>query len=196
MNSGISWNELKLNTAIKDYNDKKYKQAFESFYDFVTTPRSESRKPSNIKIIGLATYYMALCYMYGNGVEQDIERAIGVAEYLHKYKKYEDAWNIYSELAKADNIKLDALTRMANYYNNGYVKKDERLIFEIALELYSKKQYKDAYNIFLKLTNSNDSEIKLITTCIKASYYITGYNDVRKNKNKAIELIIKDITQS
>ncbi|CAG8749447.1 5027_t:CDS:2 [Dentiscutata erythropus] len=106
MNSGIGWSELKLNTAIKDYNDKKYKQAFESFYDFVTTPRSESKKP-------------------------------GVAEYLHKYKKYEDAWNIYSELAKADNIKLDALKRMANYYNNGYVKKDERLIFEIALELYT-----------------------------------------------------------
>ncbi|CAG8800095.1 5600_t:CDS:2, partial [Racocetra fulgida] len=161
------WNELKLNIAIKDYNDKKYKQAFESFYDFVTTPRSESKKPSDIKIIGLATYYMALY----------IKQAIGVAEYLHKYEKYEDAWNIYSELAKADNIKLNALKRMANYYNNGYVKKDERLIFEIALELYSKKQYKDAYNIFLKLTNSNDSEIKLITTCFKASYYITGYND-------------------
>ncbi|CAG8819700.1 8524_t:CDS:2 [Gigaspora margarita] len=174
MNSGISWNELKLNTAIKDYNDKKYKQAFESFYDFVTTPRSESKKPSDIKIIGLTTYYMALCYMYGNGVEQDIERAIGVAEYLHKYKKYEDAWNIYSELAKADNIKLDALTRMANYYNNGYVKKDERLIFEIALELYNgsdyvrlglarycirRKMLDDALDLLNKIGQPQDNEI-------------------------------------
>ncbi|CAG8671329.1 15801_t:CDS:2, partial [Dentiscutata erythropus] len=137
-----------------------------------------------------------IIYLDMNGVEQDIKRAIDAAEYLYKYKKYEDAWNIYSELAKTDNIKLDALKQMANYYNNEHVKKDERLIFEIALELYSKKQYKDAYNIFLKLTNSNDSEIKLITIYIKASYYITGYNDVRKNKNKAIELIKKDITQS
>ncbi|CAG8707536.1 31416_t:CDS:2 [Gigaspora margarita] len=104
--------------------------------------------------------------MYGNGVEQDIERAKGVAEYLHNYQKYE-------ELTKVDNIKLGALKQMANYYNNGYVKKDERSIFEIALELYSKKQYKDAYNIFLKLTNSNGSEIKLITTYFKASYNIT-----------------------
>ncbi|CAG8740037.1 20366_t:CDS:2, partial [Dentiscutata erythropus] len=92
-------------------------------------------------------------------VEQNIKRAIDAAEYLYKYKKYEDTWNIYSELAKTDNIKLDVLKRIANYYNNEYVKKDERLIFEIALKLYR-------------------------------------YNDVRKNKNKAIELIIKDITQS
>ncbi|CAG8693086.1 13919_t:CDS:1, partial [Gigaspora margarita] len=129
------------------------------FYDFVTTRRSESKNPNYIKIIGIATYYMVHCYMYGNGVEQDIKQAIGVTEYLHNYQKYKDAWNIYSELAKADNIKLDALKQMANYYNNGYVKKDKRSIFEIALELYSKKQYKDAYNIFLKLTNSNDSKL-------------------------------------
>ncbi|CAG8697437.1 9857_t:CDS:1, partial [Dentiscutata heterogama] len=103
------WNELKFNTTIKDYNNEKYKQALESFYDFVTTPCSESKNPSDIKIIGLATYYILLCYIYRNSVEQDIKQAIDVMKYLYKYKKYKDAWNIYLELAKTDNIKLDAL---------------------------------------------------------------------------------------
>ncbi|KAF0480811.1 hypothetical protein F8M41_023659 [Gigaspora margarita] len=117
--------------------EKNYKQAFNSFYALITAQRGASKIPNDIKVFGVATYYVALCYIHGYGEEQDIEKAIGVAIYLHDLKKYEDAWNIYSELAKADKIKLDALKQMANYYNKGYVKKDERLVFEIALELYS-----------------------------------------------------------
>ncbi|RIB03912.1 hypothetical protein C2G38_2254709 [Gigaspora rosea] len=47
--------------------------------------------------------------------------------YLTHLVKYEDTWNIYSELAKAYKIKLDTLKQMSNYYNEGYVKKDERI---------------------------------------------------------------------
>ncbi|CAG8731701.1 19467_t:CDS:2 [Gigaspora margarita] len=120
MNSGISLKELKLNTAIKDYNDKKYKQHLKAFMILLPHPVEWYR-----------TRYRTSYW------------------YLHGYKKYEDAWNIYSELAKADNIKLDTLKQMANYYNNGYINKDERLIFEIALKLYKYSSGFSVHNGFI-----------------------------------------------
>ncbi|CAG8470706.1 1743_t:CDS:2 [Racocetra persica] len=51
---------------------------------------NRSRK-DNDKIYSMATYYIALCYMHGNGVEQDRKQAIGVTKYLNDLNKYKDA---------------------------------------------------------------------------------------------------------
>ncbi|CAG8606254.1 14688_t:CDS:1, partial [Dentiscutata erythropus] len=56
--------------AIKDYKEKRYDQAFKSFCNLATT---DCAGKNNDEIYGVATYYIALCYMYGNGVEQDRE---------------------------------------------------------------------------------------------------------------------------
>ncbi|CAG8729922.1 293_t:CDS:1, partial [Gigaspora rosea] len=149
---------------------------------------------SSSEIIDEAKYYIALCYIHGKGVEQDRKFALDLAkDDYHDLNKYENAWNIFSELANDDEIKLEALSIMEYYYNKGYIKTNERHIFKIALELYSKDKYKKAYDIFFKLAaNSKDKEIKFLSTCLEASYYITGYNRIEKNKNKAFELILKE----
>ncbi|CAG8820143.1 24766_t:CDS:2 [Gigaspora margarita] len=80
------------------------------------------------------------------------------------------------ELTEDDEKKSIALISMTSCYNKEkkLIQKEE-IAFKISLELYSKKKYKEAFDIFFKLTSSTNDEIKFIVTCLKASYNISGY---------------------
>ncbi|CAG8546888.1 6086_t:CDS:2 [Dentiscutata erythropus] len=140
------------------------------------------------KICGQATYYLALCLINGQGVERDIDAALSIANGLEENKKYEDAWNIYSELTKDDEIKL---LKMANCYLTGKVEKDERLVLNTGFNLYNKRKYKEAFNIFSKLISSKNEEISFQARCIIACYHLYEYNGIKKDKSQAYQLIIK-----
>ncbi|CAG8831544.1 25242_t:CDS:2, partial [Gigaspora margarita] len=59
-----------------------------------------------------------------------------------------------SELTEDDKKKSTALISMASCYNKKkkLIQKEE-ITFKISLELYSKKKYKEAFDIFSKLTS-------------------------------------------
>ncbi|CAG8525453.1 15725_t:CDS:2, partial [Cetraspora pellucida] len=75
-----------------------------------------------------------------------------------KKMKIRDAWNIYFELAKAKNDE-EKLFKMVNCYLIGKVEKDECLVLNTEINLYNKRKYIEAYNIFLKLISSKNKEI-------------------------------------
>ncbi|CAG8536471.1 8907_t:CDS:1, partial [Scutellospora calospora] len=190
--SGISLNEFNLRSAIECYNKKDEANARSSYLTFKELTNytyANSNEESQVKIFGQAMLYLALCNIHEFGVKQNEKtNPLSIAKYLHDKKRYEDAWRIYSELAKDDEVKLKALSNIADYYILGHVRKDD-LGFKIALEFYSKKKYEEVFKIFSILTFSQDSEIKFLVTCLMASYYLFGHNNVIKDKNEAFKLI-------
>ncbi|CAG8717009.1 16603_t:CDS:1 [Racocetra persica] len=192
--SGISLNEFNLRSAIERYNKKDKANARSSYLTFKELTNStyaNSNEESKVKIFGQAMLYLALCNIHEFGVEQNEKTdPLSIAKYLHDKKRYEDAWRIYSERAKDDEVKLKALSNIADYYILGHVRRDDVLGFKIAFEFYSKKEYKETFEIFSILTFSQDSEIKFLATCLMASCYLFGHN-VRKDKDEAFKLINK-----
>ncbi|CAG8747754.1 7685_t:CDS:1, partial [Racocetra persica] len=178
---------FRLNFAIDKYKKgQQYDVAFSIFKDLMKDQYySNSNDESKIKIYNQATYYSALCYLYEHGVEQDKAYALDITDNLHNS---EDVWDIYQELIEDDEIKLTALIKIASCYNKKIIQ-SESLAFKIALELYSKNKYKESYEIFSKLSSSKNDVIKFLATCFKASYYISGYNNIKKDKNHATMLL-------
>ncbi|CAG8852140.1 23572_t:CDS:1 [Gigaspora margarita] len=190
MDSGEDFDVIVLRNAIKAYNKREYKPAFQTFKSLASKDYSDSTDETGMKIYGQATFYLALCYMHGHGVKQNKDYALSIANHLLTNKKYNAAWNIYRELTEDGGMKFAALVNMAFCYNQE--KKlihNEEIAFKISLELYSKKKYKEAFDIFSKLTSSTNDEIKFIVTCLKASYNISGYNNIKRDKNEAFNLI-------
>ncbi|CAG8483464.1 10829_t:CDS:1 [Racocetra fulgida] len=182
MNSDKKHKKQRLNSAITKYQSGNYQEAFSDLKNLLDEiyPQEEGL----IKIYGQATYYLALCSMQG---KKDREYTLKIANHLRDNKLYEDAWNIYRELTKDDEVKLIALVYMAECFKELIHK--EELAFKIALELYSKKKYKESFDIFYKLSLSKNDEIKFLATCFIASYHISGYNNIKKDKELALNEI-------
>ncbi|RIB17758.1 hypothetical protein C2G38_2186448 [Gigaspora rosea] len=153
----VSWDDSRLTTAIKEYSQGEYNLAFKTFKSLASEDYVNSDNKSEIKIYA--------------------------SQIIYTKKKYEDAWNIYRELTKDDETKLKALINMANCYQNynGPVQNED--LFKVALELYNIKKYNEAFNIFSKLTSSKNNEFKFLATCFKASYHISGYNNIISTLN-------------
>ncbi|CAG8496731.1 7124_t:CDS:1 [Dentiscutata heterogama] len=186
---GKSWDDSRLKAAINEYNKRKYSSAFSTFKSLASYDYSDSFDKSEIKIYSLSTFYLALCYIHGNGVKQDKPKALSITDHLYNKGKYNDAWNIYRELTEGDEMKLTALVKMTNCYQINEHDPKEDNFFKVALELYNKKKYKEAFNIFSKFTSSRNSEIRFLATCFKAFYHISGYNNIKRNKNNALNII-------
>ncbi|CAG8667013.1 14947_t:CDS:1, partial [Cetraspora pellucida] len=92
------------------YEKGEHQVAFSTFNDLKNEPNLDS------KTNRLAKYYLALCYIHGHGVNQNKAYALRTANDFHDNNKYEDAWNIYRELTKDDEMKLKALINMAECY--------------------------------------------------------------------------------
>ncbi|CAG8504538.1 7699_t:CDS:1, partial [Cetraspora pellucida] len=113
MNLDNSENEkfkFRINYMIKKYEKGKHQVAFSTFNDLKNEPNLDS------KTSHLAKYYLALCYIHEHGVSQNKAYALRTANNFYNNNKYEDAWNIYRELTKDDEMKLKALINMAEYY--------------------------------------------------------------------------------
>ncbi|RIB24360.1 hypothetical protein C2G38_2284398 [Gigaspora rosea] len=89
----------KLKTAIKDYKNKDYSIAFNSFKNISTSVNSSTEISDN------ATYYVALCYMHGNGTEQNRQFAIEVAKDFQKKIK-----NYHTTIPESDKRQLVVIT--------------------------------------------------------------------------------------
>ncbi|KAF0399008.1 hypothetical protein F8M41_009791 [Gigaspora margarita] len=190
MDLGENFDVIVLKNAINAYKKGEYKLALQTFKSLASKDYSNSTDKNDMKIYGQATFYLALCYMHRHGVIQNKGYALSIANHLLINKKYNDAWNIYRELIEDEETKFTALVNMSICYNQE--KKlfhNEEITFKISLELYSKKKYKEAFDIFSKLTSSTNDEIKFIVTCLKASYNISEYNNIKRDKNEAFNLI-------
>ncbi|CAG8550666.1 25452_t:CDS:2 [Dentiscutata erythropus] len=156
------WDEERLETAIKEYENGKYTQAYHTFNSLADKGYMSSTSKKGIEIYGQSTFYLALCYKYGHGVKKDKSQALGIANHLYKKNKFNNAWNVYRELIgdyEDDEKKLKILIKMANCYQNynKLFQNEDINTFKTALELYNKKKYKEAFDIFSKLTSNGSS---------------------------------------
>ncbi|CAG8460966.1 1339_t:CDS:1 [Dentiscutata erythropus] len=110
--TGESINFLYLKKAIKYYNEKKYKPAYNLFRHLTCEESEKDTGKEATQIYGISIYYIALCNLNGNGTDKDENYALSVAKFLEQYKKNSEALKVYNLLcseAKDVNIKKEAL---------------------------------------------------------------------------------------
>ena len=68
--------EAKCDLADVFYNQKKYKQAFEYYYNYFQKSKKSKDITGAVAYSADATAGLALCYVYGHGVKRDIRQAV------------------------------------------------------------------------------------------------------------------------
>ena len=93
--------ELALNKAIRQYKNKKFKEAVKTFQEYADLE------------IANAQYYLGLCYFGGEGVDKDYKKAV----------------DLFSKSAKKGNSDAQFRLGYAYYFGRG-VKKDQQMAVE------------------------------------------------------------------
>ncbi|CAG8697066.1 2365_t:CDS:2 [Dentiscutata erythropus] len=73
-----SFGYLNLKDAIKDYNNENYKSAYQSFRGLTCEGSKNATDNEDNQIYCVAMYYLAHCYLNGNGTEKNEKYALAI----------------------------------------------------------------------------------------------------------------------
>ncbi|CAG8857666.1 33145_t:CDS:1, partial [Gigaspora margarita] len=86
-----SLNYLQLKYTIKDYNQKNYTLAYNSFKNLANEDLQNTVNKEEIQINSIAMFYIALCKLNGDGTKKDEHYTFSVIEFLENKNKFSDA---------------------------------------------------------------------------------------------------------
>ncbi|MFI3252409.1 MAG: hypothetical protein R3Y60_04625 [bacterium] len=131
------------------YIQGEYEKAFKSF-----EKASEAKDQK-------ASYYLALCYLHGNGVGQDIKIALKKVESLAK-SGFADALNLLGEIYSEGDLYKQNYQKAMKYYVQAEQAGSEKALINIAkchlLGQGVQINSKEAFNIYVKGSNKLNAE--------------------------------------